>query len=92
LNREFFGVNAVGSRSFEHLHTPIGCALHGGSAGNTAADFVGELAQIAFEGRRLQRRLYYVIGVAGFRRGIRGYTNCCAKYAYSNHFPDFHMR
>ena len=47
---EFFGVDAVGSGGFEHLHAPVDGVLHGGSAGNAAADFVGEVAQVAFEG------------------------------------------
>src|SRR5437588_12433249 len=49
-HREFFGVDCIGASGFEHLYTPVDSALHGGSSGNAAADFVGEMAQVAFQG------------------------------------------
>ena len=60
---EFFGVNAVCAGGFEHLHSPVDGALHGGSAGNAAADFVGEMAQVAFDRRGLEGLLNDAVGI-----------------------------
>ena len=43
---EFFGMDAIGSGDFERVNAPIDGALHGGRAGNAAADFVCQFAQV----------------------------------------------
>ena len=64
-NGEFLGVDAVGAGSLERLDPPIDGALHGGRAGNAAADFVRQAAQIALQRGGLEGGLNDASGVVG---------------------------
>ena len=46
-------MNTVGARGFERFDSPFDCLLHGGRAWDAAADLIGQLLQVSFEGRGL---------------------------------------
>ena len=52
---EFLGVHAFGASFFERRYAPVHRALKGGSSGNASANFIGQAAEVRFQGRRLER-------------------------------------
>ena len=74
-NREAFGMNAVSPGNGKGFYSPLDRMLHGGRAGHAAADFVGQLAQVAFERGGLQGGLNdagRVFGLSGRIERKRG--------------------
>ena len=59
---EVFGVNVVRACCFEGRDAPIYSALHGRTARHTAANLVGEVAQIGLKLRGLQGFLENLLG------------------------------
>ena len=93
LDGEIFGMNAVRARGLECRDAPVDRLLHGWSAGDAAADLVGQLLQVGFRELRVSglRRSRGQLGFGRRRRRGRVEANEQTKPG-SSHKAELEMK